>query len=65
MGLIRLLVGIGVLIVLAIAFAERIAAGDASPWDFFGFFTNQTSLWAGIVFVVTGVLMLLGRPVPA
>lgn len=64
-GLIRLLVGIGVLIVLAVAFTERIAAGDASPWDFFGFFTNQTSLWAGIVYVVTGVLMLLGRPVPA
>ncbi|MGH3704116.1 MAG: Pr6Pr family membrane protein [Agromyces sp.] len=59
-------VGGGVLciVVLAYAYSLRVEAGDGSPLDFFGYFTNQTSLLTSVVLIATGTIALLGRRVP-
>ncbi|MFC9560855.1 Pr6Pr family membrane protein [Agromyces sp. NPDC056965] len=63
-GLARVAVGVLCITVLGSAYGLRIEAGDGSPFDFFGYFTNQTSLLTSIVLIVTGLLAVLGRPVP-
>lgn len=50
--------------VLVYFYAVRIAVGDGNPFDYFGYFTNQTSLLASLILIATGVLMILGRSVP-
>jgi len=50
--------------VLGYAYALRIAADDGNPFDFFGYFTNQTSLLTSLVLIGTGVTTLRGRRVP-
>ena len=57
----RLLVSVVVLAVLGYAYGLRAAAGDASPVDYFGYFTNQTSLILSVVLLVSGATALLGR----
>lgn len=64
-GLTRICVAILVVFVLVLTFVGRISVGDTNPFDYFGYFTNQTSLLASIVFVATGSLMVAGRPVPS
>lgn len=49
--------------ILAYAYALRIAAGDSNPFDYFGYFTNQTTLFTGVVLVLAGVANLRRRPV--
>lgn len=58
--------GSGLLItaVLVYVYVLRIAVGDTNPFDFFGYFTNQTSLLTSLVLICTGALTALGRPVP-
>lgn len=53
-----------VVFVLGLTFADRIAVGDGNPFDYFGYFTNQTSLLTSILLVATGALALLGRGIP-
>jgi hypothetical protein len=61
----RVVGGLLVTVVLAYAYALRIFVGDGNPFNYFGYFTNQTSLLAGLVLIATGVLTLTGRPAPA
>lgn len=58
--------GSGLLItaILVYVYTLRIAVGDGNPFDYFGYFTNQTSLLASLILIVTGALVLLGRRVP-
>ncbi|MCD5345330.1 Pr6Pr family membrane protein [Agromyces sp. S2-1-8] len=50
--------------VLGYAYALRVSVGDGSAFDFFGYFTNQTSLLTSVVLVGTGAIALRGRRVP-
>lgn len=63
-GIARVTIGTAVIVILAFAYILRLAAGDANPFDFFGYFTNQTSLIASIALVAIGVFTLRGREVP-
>nr|WP_244285824.1 Pr6Pr family membrane protein [Cryobacterium zongtaii] len=56
--------GLMITAVLVYFYAVRIAVGDGNPFDYFGYFTNQTSLLASLILIATGVLMILGRSVP-
>ncbi|MFJ4036683.1 hypothetical protein ACIPVB_01245 [Microbacterium sp. NPDC090007] len=55
-GAVRIAGGGGVLAVVAYAYALHIAAGDANPFDFFGYFTNQTSCLTAGVLILVGLL---------
>ena len=59
-GLARLLAGAAAIAVLGYAYALRIAAGDGSPLDYFGYFTNLSSLLAAAIWVASGVLAFRG-----
>jgi len=50
--------------VLVHAYVLRFSVGDGSLFDYFGYFTNQTSLITCIILVATGVLGLTRRRVP-
>lgn len=63
-GFYRVTVGVLVLVLLGYAYSLRVAAGDSSALDFFGYFTNQTSLLAGVVFIATGTCQLARRQTP-
>ncbi|KRC60948.1 hypothetical protein ASE14_08305 [Agromyces sp. Root81] len=60
----RLVEGVLCIAVLGYAYGLRIAADDGNPLDFFGYFTNQTSLLTSVVLIVTGMLAVLGRRIP-
>jgi len=64
-GAMRVGVAATVVLVLAYAYALRIGAGDPNPFDFFGYFTNQTSLLAAIVLAGVGARLIAGLPVPS
>lgn len=64
LGMARVASGTAVIAILIYAYILRLAAGDANPFDFFGYFTNQTSLIASVALVATGVFTLTGRHVP-
>ncbi|GGA70148.1 hypothetical protein GCM10011490_20980 [Pseudoclavibacter endophyticus] len=64
-GLARAGVGTAVILMLLATFAGRVAVGDSNPFDFFGYFTNLSSLLTSGVLITTGTLMMSGRPVPA
>ena len=63
-GAVRLVVAVVVTGVLGWTYASSIARGSTNPFDFFGYFTNQTSLWSALIFGVTGILLLSKRQVP-
>jgi len=50
--------------VVLIAYGLRLAAGDGNPFDFFGYFTNQTSSLTALVLMVVALRQLAGRTVP-
>ncbi|GAA1822410.1 hypothetical protein GCM10009750_00990 [Agromyces salentinus] len=50
--------------ILGYAYALRIAVGDTSAFDYFGYFTNQTSLLTSIVLLFAGVIGIAGRTAP-
>jgi hypothetical protein len=60
-ALARLLSGIAVMAVLVYAYALRVAAEDGNPFDYFGYFTNQTSLIASFVLMANGLGALARR----
>ncbi|SIN91230.1 Pr6Pr family membrane protein [Agromyces cerinus] len=64
-GLARIVGGVLCITVLGYAYGLRIEVGDGSPLDFFGYFTNQTSLFTSVVLIGSGALAVLGRRVPA
>jgi hypothetical protein len=50
--------------VLGYAYSLRIAAGDGNPFDYFGYFTNQTTLLACIVLSIRGTFAVRRRAAP-
>ncbi len=64
MGIGRAASGLLITAVLVYFYAVRIAVGDGNPFDYFGYFTNQTSLLTSLVLLATGVLIVGGRRVP-
>ncbi|MDQ1104117.1 Pr6Pr family membrane protein [Nocardioides zeae] len=64
-GTARVAVSAVVVVLLMLTYVERIAVGDSNPFDYFGYFTNQTNLLMSVLLGGAGVLMLLGRPAPA
>lgn len=63
-GIWRLGSGLLIIAILIYVYTLRIAAGDGNPFDYFGYFTNQTSLLASLVLITTGAFVLVGRRVP-
>ena len=61
-GIARVAVGVVTTGILAYAYALRIAVGDSNPFDYFGYFTNQTTLFTAVVLILAGVTNLRGRP---
>lgn len=61
-GLVRLLAGAVVVGVLGYAYAEGRAVDGASLVDYFGYFTNLTSLLTSVLLIVAGTSALRGRP---
>jgi hypothetical protein len=63
-GIARTASGVVVIAVLVYAYTLRIAVGDSNPFNYFGYFTNQTSLFASVILIAVGTLIVLGRRVP-
>jgi len=63
-GTARLASGIVVIAVLIYAYTLRIAVGDSNPFNYFGYFTNQSSLFASVILIAVGFLMVRGRRIP-
>jgi len=61
---VRLVAAALALAVVLIAYGLRLAAGDGNPFDFFGYFTNQTSSLTALVLVAVGSRQLAGRSIP-
>ncbi|UOE42720.1 Pr6Pr family membrane protein [Agromyces larvae] len=51
-------------VVLGYAYALRIAVGDSNPLDYFGYFTNQTTLLVCVVLIVSGSFRVSRRAIP-
>jgi hypothetical protein len=64
-GLLRAVVGAFTVSVLFYTFGLNTEGGDANPFDFFGYFTNQTSLLMGVVLITTGILAVVQRRPPS
>ena len=58
---IRIAIGLAAILVVGYSYLEGIARGDWNPFDFFGYFTNQTSLGTGVILLATGILSLRRR----
>ncbi len=63
-GVVRIGLGCAVIAMLIWTYAGRVRVGDGNPFDFFGYFTNQTSLITCILLIGSGALAVLGRPAP-
>ena len=61
-GALRLVAGLGLAVTMAIQIGERVAKDIFDPWEYFSYFTIETSL-LNIVVLVMGGLMALRRPV--
>ncbi|SNU01320.1 hypothetical protein SAMN06298212_10955 [Ruaniaceae bacterium KH17] len=64
-GLIRLFSGVGILAVLGYTYALGIVAGRTSLLNFFGFFTNSSSLLAALVLITAGTHLAIGSEAPS
>lgn len=64
-GTCRAVSGLVIIAILVYVYTLRIAAGDGNPFDYFGYFTNQTSLLASLVLIATGSIIVTGRRVPS
>jgi hypothetical protein len=62
---IRIIASVLITAVLAYGYAAQLEVDGGSPFDYFGYFTNQTSLLTSAVLIVTGTVVLTGRRVPA
>lgn len=63
-GAARVAVGVAAVTVILHTYLLSIVAGDPNPFDYFGYFTNQTSLLAAAVLIVGGSFALARRPTP-
>ncbi|UOR01056.1 Pr6Pr family membrane protein [Leucobacter allii] len=63
-GAVRLAVGLAVMAILGYAYALGVAAGEPNPFDYFGYFTNLTSLLTGGVWIAIGARGIAGLPLP-
>ncbi len=63
-GALRLAVGVLAIVVLGYAYGLSIAAGDANPLNYFGYFTNQTTLLMSVLLMSAGGLSLARRHAP-
>ncbi len=52
------------IVVVLVAYGLRVAVGDGDPFDFFGYFTNQTSSLTALVLIVVALRELAGRRIP-
>ena len=57
-GALRLLAGIGLLVTIVIQITDRVVNRAFDPWEYFSYFTIETSLMNIVVFVTGGVLAL-------
>jgi hypothetical protein len=57
----RVVAGVAVIVVLVFTYVGRIVVGDSNPFDFFGYFTNQTSLLASGVLIAVGTRAVFRR----
>ncbi|WP_136640714.1 Pr6Pr family membrane protein [Subtercola vilae] len=57
-GAVRLLVGLGLLATIVIQIADRVVHNAFDPWEYFSYFTIETSLFNIVVLVVGGVMAL-------
>ncbi|WP_152631088.1 Pr6Pr family membrane protein [Agreia bicolorata] len=57
-GVVRLVAGVGLLVTLVIQIADRVVNNAFDPWEYFSYFTIETSMMNIVVFVVGGVLAL-------
>ena len=61
----RIAIGGAVIGILGYAYLAAGAVNGLSPLDYFGFFTNLTSLITGILLIITGVWSLRGHRAPS
>ncbi|MCM6763405.1 Pr6Pr family membrane protein [Rathayibacter sp. ZW T2_19] len=65
-AVLRISTALVVLAVLGYAYGLRLAAGDGNPFDYFGYFTNQTSALLAVVLLASGATAIAGlRSSPA
>ncbi|WP_374946393.1 Pr6Pr family membrane protein [Agreia sp.] len=57
-GAARLLAGFGLLATLVVQISDRVANDAFDPWEYFSYFTVETSLMNIVVFVAGGILAL-------
>ena len=55
-GALRLLVGLALLATIVIQVADRVVNNAFDPWEYFSYFTIETSLMNIVVFIVGGIL---------
>lgn len=60
----RLTLGIGMLVLLAWTYMIGIPRSGANPFDYFGYFTNLTSLAGALLLIAVAASCLRGRRVP-
>jgi hypothetical protein len=64
-GVIRLVVGLGLAVTIGIQIGDRVANDAFDPWEYFSYFTIETSLMNIVVLIVGGMLALrLARDTP-
>ncbi len=63
-GAVRLIGGAAVIAILFLTFFQGGAVNGLNPFDYFGFFTNPTSLLTAVVLILVGARCMAGRAVP-
>ncbi|WP_245866684.1 Pr6Pr family membrane protein [Diaminobutyricimonas aerilata] len=63
-GIARIVVALAVIAVLLYTYALGVAAGRSSLFDYFGYFTNLTSLLTSSVLLVAGFIAVTGHRAP-
>ncbi|WP_172582778.1 Pr6Pr family membrane protein [Subtercola boreus] len=58
LGALRLVAGVFLLVTIVIQIADRVAGDAFDPWEYFSYFTIETSLMNIVVFLVGGMLAL-------
>jgi hypothetical protein len=57
-GAVRLLAGVGLLATIVIQINDRVVNNAFDPWEYFSYFTIETSLMNIVVFIAGGILAL-------
>ena len=63
-GAARLIEGAAVIAILLLTFFQGGAVNGLNPFDYFGFFTNLTSLLTAVVLILVGARGMVGRAAP-